>query len=75
MKGGDIVFDMTKAGQKIRNLREELGYSPEKVAKAIGVSISSYLKYESGNRIPRDEVKEKIANFFGQSAGIIFFSY
>lgn len=66
---------MTKAGQKIRNLRESLGISPEKVAKDIGVSISSYLKYESGDRIPRDEVKEKIANFFGRSVGFIFFNY
>lgn len=75
MKGGDTVFDMTKAGRKIRSLREGFGISPEKVAKAIGVSISSYLKYESGNRIPRDEVKEKIANFFGQSVEFIFFTY
>lgn len=75
MKGGDTVFDMTKAGRKIRSLREDFGISPEKVAKAIGVSISSYLKYESGNRIPRDEVKEKIANFFGQSVEFIFFTY
>lgn len=69
------VFDMFKAGQKIKSLRENLGYSPEKVANDIGISTSSYCKYESGLRIPRDEVKEKIANYFNRSVGFIFFNY
>lgn len=69
------VFDMFKAGQKIKSLRENLGYSPEKVANDIGISTSSYCKYESGLRISRDEVKEKIANYFNRSVGFIFFNY
>lgn len=69
------MFDMSKAGQKIKSLRENLGYTPEKVADDIGVSISSYCKYEAGKRIPRDEVKEKIANYFNRSVGFIFFNY
>lgn len=66
---------MLKAGRKIKSLRENLGYTPEKVANDIGVSISSYCKYESGIRTPRDEIKEKIANYFDRSVGSIFFNY
>lgn len=69
------MFDMSKAGQKIKSLRENLGYTPEKVADDIGVSTSSYCKYEAGTRTPRDEVKEKIANYFNSSVSFIFFNY
>lgn len=66
---------MQKAGARIKSLREKSGCTPEEVAESIGISVSSYLKYESGLRNPRDEVKVKIANYFGRSIGFIFFSY
>ena len=69
------MFDMVKAGQTIKSLRKNLGYTVEKVSKDIGVSSSSFSKYEAGERIPRDEVKEKIANYFNKSLNFIFFSY
>lgn len=69
------MFNMLKAGQKIKSLRENLGYTPEKVAADIGVSVSSYCKYEAGSRIPRDEIKERLANYFDRSVGFIFFNY
>ena len=69
------MFDMIKAGQKIKSLRESSNLTPEKVAFDIGISISSYKKYEAGVRVPRDEIKEKIANYFNRSVGFIFFNY
>ena len=69
------MFNMIKAGQKIKSLRENLSLTPEKVASDIGISISSYNKYEAGTRVPRDEIKEKIANYFNRSVGFIFFNY
>ena len=45
------MFNMIKAGQKIKSLRENLSLTPEKVASDIGISISSYNKYEAGTRI------------------------
>lgn len=74
-KEGDLMFDMIKAGEKIKELRKKKGYTPEKVAKDIGVSVSSYNKYEQGRRKPRDEIKEKIANYYNESIGSIFFNY
>ena len=44
------------------------------VAAAIGVSESSYTKYERGERTPCDATKEKLAAYFGKTVGFIFFS-
>lgn len=44
------------------------------VAKAIGVSTSTYGMYEIGQRMPSDEVKVKIARFYKKSVQSIFFS-
>lgn len=44
------------------------------VATAVGVSPSAYAMYETGQRIPRDDVKVKIASYFNMSVGDIFFN-
>lgn len=48
--------------------------SQEEVAKALNISFSSYSKYEQGLRIPRDEIKIRIANYYGKSVQSIFFA-
>lgn len=58
-------------GQKLRKLRGER--TKQTVADAIGVSLSSYVKYERDERHPGDEVKKKIAKFFKTSVESIFF--
>ncbi len=59
-------------GEKLRELRGE--DSKETVAKSIGVTVSSWVKYERDERTPRDEVKVKIAEHFGKSVQDIFFA-
>ena len=59
------------AGEKLRKLRGKK--SKREVAAAIGVSESSYIKYERDERSPSDQVKQKIANYFGRTVGFIFF--
>lgn len=44
------------------------------VAKELGISRSSLVKYENDERIPRDEVKKKIAKYYGKTVSYIFFS-
>lgn len=44
------------------------------VAKAIGVSTSAYTMYEKGQRVPRDEVKSRIAKLYNRTVQFIFFS-
>lgn len=57
---------------KLRELRGNA--SQDEVAKNIGVSKSAWAMYERGERVPRDEVKIRIANFFGVSVQEIFYS-
>ncbi len=48
--------------------------SREEVAKALGLSISAISMYENGERIPRDSIKIKIANYYNKSVQEIFFN-
>lgn len=43
------------------------------VASAIGISERALASYERGERVPRDEVKQKIATFYKRSVQHIFF--
>lgn len=60
-----------KAGERMRMLRGTR--SKQDVAKALGISFSSYVKYERGERTPRDSIKKRIAEYFGVTVGSIFF--
>lgn len=64
-------MDAVKIGAKLKKLRGST--STEELAKALGVSQSAVSMWENGERIPRDEVKIKIANYFGKSVESIFF--
>ena len=58
-------------GSKLRELRGER--SQAEVAKALMISDSALSAYETGERIPRDDVKRRIAKFYGKTVGEIFF--
>ncbi|MED2793160.1 helix-turn-helix transcriptional regulator [Bacillus wiedmannii] len=60
-----------RVAENLINLRNER--SREEVAKAVGISISTLQMYENGQRIPRDNIKIKLANFYGVSVQTIFF--
>ena len=50
------------------------GDVPRKVvAEAVGISVSALAMYESGHRIPRDELKVRLANYYGQTVQALFF--
>ena len=48
--------------------------SQEEVAKAVNISTSALSMYENGSRIPRDEIKIKLAKYYGKSVQYIFFN-
>jgi len=48
--------------------------SREMVAKTNGISVSSLQMYENGQRIPRDEIKVRLARYYGKSIEEIFFT-
>lgn len=59
------------AGEKIRALRGERTQST--VAAAVGITKSALAMYENNKRRPRDEVKIKLARYFGCSVAEIFY--
>ena len=58
-------------GSKLRELRGN--QRKRAVAKAVGVSESAYVKYERGERVPRDDDKVRIASYFNKTVQEIFF--
>ncbi len=58
-------------GSKLRELRGNR--SQEEIANEIGITKSSWAMYERNERVPRDEVKVKIATYFGKTVQEIFF--
>lgn len=46
----------------------------EEVAKEVGISVSALGMYEQGRRMPRDEVKVNLANYFNKDVQSIFFT-
>ena len=60
-----------RIGQKLRELRG--AKTAAAVAEDIGVCVSSIFMYERGERIPRDEIKKRISDYYGVPLQDIFF--
>lgn len=70
-RGGEDL-DKQKIADKLIKLRGDK--SREQVAVDLGISYSAIVAYELGERVPRDEIKIKIANYYGVKVGELFFS-
>lgn len=66
-------MDTKAIGKKLEELRRAKGITQAEVAEALGVSAMAVSLYENGERVPRDEVKIKIADFFKTPVSSIFF--
>lgn len=44
----------------------------EEVAAALGISVSAIAMYETGRRIPRDSIKQKLADYYHLTVQEIF---
>lgn len=58
--------------KKLTELRGER--TREEVSNVLGISVSTLQMYENGQRIPRDVIKIKIAEYYQKSVGDIFFA-
>ena len=65
-------LDAKKIGAKLKELRGSR--SQKEVADAVNVTDMAISFYESGDRIPRDEVKIALAEYFGVSVESIFYT-
>ena len=60
--------------ENLRELRIRKGVSQTAVARALGVPVTTYHAWESGQNIPRDPMKKAIAEYYGRTVGFIFFN-
>ena len=67
-----MEMDAKAIGARLRALRGNK--SAYEVAEAVGISPSAVFMYEQGERIPRDTVKIKLAQYFGSSVAFLFFN-
>lgn len=65
------MLDGRTIGLQLRKLRGTT--SAEEVALRIGVSKSALFMYERGERIPRDDTKVLISQYYGVSVEDLFF--
>ena len=61
-----------RIGDRLRILRGDR--TPEEIAQALGITTRAYNQYEAGDRIPRDPLKKRIAEYFRTSPIAIFFA-
>lgn len=58
-------------GMKLKALRGKR--TQQEVADKVGITKSALAMYERDKRVPRDEVKVKLADFYGETVQTIFF--
>lgn len=68
------MSDAITIGKRISSLREQLNYSSEQFCEMVGISRSALSMYETGQRVPRDEIKVKIARCLNTSIESLFFT-
>ena len=65
------MLEAKEIGERLIKLRGSI--PRDTVAKSIGISVSAISMYENGERIPRDAIKIKLADFYGKKCAGNFF--
>ncbi len=65
-------MDKIQIAQKLKTLRGDK--SQKKVADDLGITSMAISLYESGERIPRDEMKERLAAYYKISVQELFYT-
>lgn len=65
--------DPTEAGKSLRSLRGVR--TKTGVARELGISYSMLCKIEDGKRVPSDELKDRIAKYYGVAVEKIFYTH
>lgn len=58
---------MSILSERIKMLREEYPLTQSQLAEKLDIATSSISQYESGDRVPSDDIKIKLAKFFDVS--------
>ena len=65
------MLNRKEIGSRLRELRGKR--TQKEVANALGITFSAVSSYELGNRVPSDEMKVKLANYYDVNVQDIFF--
>lgn len=66
------MINTIEVGKRLRILRGER--TLQKVSDDTGLGVSALTMYELGKRMPRDEAKIALANYYGVSIADLFFA-
>lgn len=69
----DAVTDKKKTGERLRQLRESLGYTQEHFSEILGVSVTLYKKMEGGSYNISVKTLRKLRETTGASVDFIMF--
>lgn len=64
---------MKEIGSRIKKLRTDSNLTMKQLAKKIGISESTVCCYEYNKRIPKDDIKVKLAKFFNVTVEELFY--
>ena len=64
-------MDKIKIGRRLTDARGSM--TQREAAEKIGIGRSALAMYEAGHRIPKDDVKIRIAKVYEQSVQALFF--
>lgn len=65
-------MDKKIIGQRLKELRGKK--TMKEISENIGISISALGMYETGQRVPNDNVKKALAKYFNTTVEAIFFA-
>lgn len=66
-------MDKLIIAQRLKTIRKKQNISREQAAKDLGISYSALSAYEIGQRIPRDYIKLKLAEYYDTTLDSVFF--
>jgi transcriptional regulator with XRE-family HTH domain len=73
--GGETQLISTiEIGKRLRTLRNEKGLTLQRVSDDTGLGVSALTMYEIGQRVPRDEAKIILADYYKVSINDLFFA-
>ena len=67
-------MDAKKIGSNLSELRAKKGETLKDVSDAIGVTVMALSHYENGKRVPRDDIKVRLAEHYGKTVDSIFYA-
>lgn len=65
-------MDKLKIAERLRELRGDK--SQREVAEAVGTTAMAISLYESGDRVPKDEIKIRLAKYYKTTVDALFYA-